>query len=240
MQRASTIYTAALSAIVCAVLLYGCDGSSPTLPSPDGDGEPTAVMITPASAQTLDNGQTVAFSATLQFPGGSSEDATDRVTWHWTGDAAVGSVNEDGLFTAGDECGSGSVVASYGDLQDSVEITVRVLTGLTVTPSNALEMIPGQTQQFTATATYCGETNVDSAPQQATTEDVTDEANWSWTAAASVGSVDEDGTFTAGETEGQGQVRASFGGLTASSGTITVINSGDVPINVSQLEGGSS
>lgn len=239
MQRAS-IYTAALVALVCSVLLYGCDGSSPTLPSPDGGGEPTAVMITPASAQTLDNGQTVAFSATLQFPGGRSEDATDRVTWHWTGDAAVGSVNEDGLFTAGDECGSGSVVASYGDLQDSVEITVRVLTGLTVTPSNALEMIPGQTQQFTATATYCGETNVDSAPQQAATEDVTDEANWSWTAAASVGSVDEDGTFTAGETEGQGQVRASFGGLTASSGTITVINSGDVPINISQREGRNS
>lgn len=239
MQRASTIYAAALVAIACTILLFGCDGTSPTLPSPDGGGDPTAVVIGPLGVQTVESGQTVQLSATMQFPGGRSEDATDKVTWEWTGDPAVGSVSSSGLFTAGDECGSGTIVASYDGLQDSVEITVRVLTGLAVTPAGDREMIPGQTQQFTATATYCGESNVDAQTRQATTEDVTAEAEWSWDGPAGSGSVDEDGTFTAGTTEGEGQVSASFGGLTASSGTITVINSGDVPITISQLEGGN-
>lgn len=233
MQAASRIYTAASVAVVCAVLLYGCGGGG-------GRGNPTEVLITPGSAQVIDGGDSIQLSATVRYADGSTEDVTAQVTWQWTGDAAVGSISNAGLFTAGAECGQGTVVVSYNGLQDSMAFTVRLLTGLTVTPAGGMDLCAGATQQFTATATWCGNADGQAVPEQATTEDVTDEADWSWTGAAGTGSVDTGGTFTAGETEGQGRVRASYGGMSADSGMITVINSGDVPINISQLEGGNS
>ncbi|MEA3402519.1 MAG: hypothetical protein U9R79_14875 [Armatimonadota bacterium] len=218
--------------------MMGCQGAyAPTVPSPNEGGEPTAVSLSPSEAQVVLSGETVQFTATLSLPGDRTEDATEESEWSWTGPAAVGSINSEGLFTAGEECGEGTIVVRYaiedgedgGVLEDTVAVRVRVITGLEVTPAGAMELCAGVTQQFQATLIYCDEDE---------TENVTEQAEWSWTGATGTGGVDASGLFTAGQTEGTGVVRASYADQTASSGTITTINSGDVPITISQSGGG--
>jgi len=98
----------------------------------------------------------------------------------------------------------------------------RVLAGLTVTPAEDMQLCLNGSCQFAAVASYRG-ADGPATGAGLTTEDVTDRAKWTWTGPACAGCVATAGCFTAGGAEGEGRVEASYGGLTASSGTITVV-----------------
>lgn len=111
--------------------------------------------------------------------------------------------------------GGGPTIPSPDDGAD------RVLAGLTVMPAEDMQLCLNGSCQFAAIASY-READGPATAAALTTEDVTARAKWTWTGTTGTGCI-EGGCFTAGSAEGEGRVEASYGGLTASSGTVTVV-----------------
>jgi hypothetical protein len=141
------------------------------------------ISVSPTSV-TLQPGQTRQFSATVT---GSSNTA---VTWTATG----GTVSSGGLFTAGTTTGSNFIVTATSAADStktasaSVIIQPAPVVSVTVSPTSAT-LLPGATQQFTATVTGSSNTAV------------------TWTATG--GNVSSSGLFTAGTTTGGFAVTAT-------------------------------
>ncbi len=114
----------------------------------------TAVLVDPASA-SLVTGDTQQFTATVL--GASGQQIETAVVWTVTG--GIGSVDENGLFTASAP-GSGMVVALAGDKAGTATVEVSPRTGAisgTVTNAETGAGIPG------ATVTADGETTTTDA-----------------------------------------------------------------------------
>jgi hypothetical protein len=175
----------------------------------------TVLALTPTEAAILSVGETIRFSAALEYDDGTSEDVTDRATWAWTGDERAGAVGEAGHFTAGDGFGAGRVTAVHGDFTaESEELTVRNVTVLSLGPSEPASLSAGETVQFSAVLQY----------DDGTSEDVTEQATWTWSGAAEAGTVSATGLFTAEGGFGAGRVMAADGDFIAESGMLTVRN----------------
>ncbi len=146
--------------------------------------EPSAVcqvVVQPDSA-ALRAGMTQEFTALAYDDQGAPVD----VVLTWSADS--GTIDENGLFTAGDTAGLFTVTATAPDGLVSGSAKVNVLpmpATITVTPPN-ITLEPGETQQFTAT----GKTAAD--------QDVTLYPVWS----AEGGTIDQTGFFTAGNDTG--------------------------------------
>src|SRR2546426_5154785 len=90
-----------LHAILVGVLvLCGCGGGSNSAP-PNPQSSVTSISITPTSSNVT-TGQTKQFSATVSGTGNFSQ----AVTWSVAGD---GSIDSNGLFTAGSSSGTATV-----------------------------------------------------------------------------------------------------------------------------------
>ncbi|MCE5250198.1 Ig-like domain-containing protein [bacterium] len=157
----------------------------------------TSITITPASADIL-SGETVQFTATALDADGTAMEA--EISWSVAGD--IGTIDRNGLFTATTP-GSGSVIASSDSVTVEVPVSVvkpaPVLASITITPASA-DILTGETVQFTATAFDADSTAM--------------EAEISWSVAGDIGTIDENGLFTA-TTAGSGSVIASSGAVTA-------------------------
>lgn len=116
---------------------------------------------------------------------------------------------EAGVYTAGDRAGTDTLLLRSRDLgvRGTAQIhVVDTLTSLTVSKAGStaaltsLTVKPGESVQLTVTGSYWNRTALrDLAPV-------------SWTVTGDVGTVDEDGVFTASKTSGSGTITASAGG----------------------------
>ncbi len=176
---------------------------------------PHSLAISPDLPASLLAGQTMQFTATLRYDDGTHEDVTRHATWTWTGDESTGTVSRTGLLTAGGGFGDGLVSASCDGLTaTSAIISVRNTSGLTVKPAQPAVLSGGETLQFRAIISYA----------DGSTEDISEQATWTWSADPDVGSVSDTGLFTAGSGFGVGLVTASYEGESGHSGAITVRN----------------
>ncbi|MFC1490773.1 Ig-like domain-containing protein, partial [Candidatus Latescibacterota bacterium] len=143
---------------------------------------------------------------TQQFTATATDENGNPATVEWAASGGIGNISSSGLFTAGSSAGIGSVTASAVGLSETADVTVTVDPVLTLTPVT-LSIHAGITQQFTATAT-------DENGNPATVE---------WETVETIGSIDENGLFTAGSSAGTGTVTASAVGLTETADvTVTV------------------
>lgn len=188
-------------------------------------GELDSYYVTPTDNLLL-SGATVQLSAsgldTHYYPTSGYE-----VEWEVT--EGGGAVDENGLFTAGTESGTSRVTADDGYASGTVSITT-VSTPDSITLSDestgaavtSLNLDPGGQMDLKASASYRG---LDLTAQ---------DTCFTWTADPAVGTVDENGLFTAGEKSASGTLTVSAGGKTL---TIPVSVAGHVN-TLEDLEGG--
>ncbi len=199
------------------------------------------VVISPGSATVLVGGNQQ-FVAVAQ----DSDNATvDNVTYSWVVVAGGGTIDDAGLFTAGNTTGNFTntvqVTATKGDITKSANATVTVtasglLDHVVISPSSATVLVGGN-QQFVAVA---------QDSDNATVDNVT----YGWAVVAGGGTIDEAGLFTSGNTTGNFtntvQVTATKGDITKTAyATVTVTSSGLLdhvvisPSSASVLVGGN-
>lgn len=188
-------------------------------------GELDSYYVTPTDNLLL-SGAAVQLSAsgldTHYYPTSGYE-----VEWEVT--EGGGTVDENGLFTAGTESGTSRVTADDGYASGTVSITT-VSTPDSITLSDestgaavtSLNLDPGGQMDLKASASY---RSLDLTAQ---------DTCFTWTADPAVGTVDENGLFTAGEKSASGTLTISAGGKTL---TIPVSVAGHVN-TLEDLEGG--
>ena len=182
-------------------LLTACGGDSgkpadPTEPEPP---RAVSILVSPTSATFASIGETTTFSATLTDQYGAAFAGT--VTW--SSDATeVFTVTSGGLVTAAGN-GTGSLRASFQQLNATAQITVRQqVVGLEVSPALDTLFAIGDTVTFSAAAT---DANGHSVADAAVT----------WTSSAPrVATVDVNGLVTA-VGEGRAGITATSGPLSA-------------------------
>jgi hypothetical protein len=168
----------------------------------------TSVVVTPGNATVLVGG-TEQFTATANYSNGSSGIVTSSAIWA-SGDTSVATVSA-GLAT-GVALGNTSITATYGGYSGSAKLNVisgqGAVVSIIVLPESA-SIAVGQSQQFTATATY----------ENGSSGDITSEAIWE------SGNVSVS-TISAGNATGVGVgttgVTAEYGNVTSNTATLTV------------------
>ena len=173
-----------------------------------GDGRPDRLALT-------QDGLTVLTGSSLPLPDAAVLDSGLNVLKEDLDDLTVTSREElgeveDGVYTAGDR--AGTEVLRLRSRELGVEGTAQLhvvdtLTALTVSRQDSqsaltsLSVKPGETVQLSVTGSYWGRTALrDMGPV-------------TWTVEGGVGTVDENGLFTAGANGGSGAITASAGGL---------------------------
>ena len=118
---------------------------------------------------------------------------------------------EGGVYTAGDRAGTDTLRLRSRDLDVEGEAQIHVVDHLTelviskegsASPITSLSVEPGEQVQLAVTGSYWGRTAL---------------RDWTavtWTTEGDVGTVDENGLFTASKTGGTGSITASAGGKT--------------------------
>ena len=167
--------------------------TEPAAPTPDH------IVITPAEAEA-EVGETVAFSAVVY----DADDNELEAVVVWTTDGGIGSIDEAGLFEA-ETAGEGTVTAAVDEVSADAVVTVTepavpVPDHIAVTPVDP-DVEVGDTVEFTAVV-YDVDENVI-------------EIEVTWSTDGDIGSIDEDGLFTA-ESQGMGHVIAQAGDAEAS------------------------
>jgi exopolysaccharide biosynthesis protein len=173
-----------------------------------GDGTPDRLALT-------EDGAVVLAGSSLTLPNTVVLDSGLNTLNQVFSDLTVTSQNqlgtvENGVYTAGTTSGTDTLLLSSEEL--GVEGTgqvhvVNALSSLTIsksgssTPLTALSVKAGESVQLSVTGTYWGRTAL------------RDFGSVTWTVNGDVGSVDENGLFTASETLGSGSLTATAGGL---------------------------
>ena len=170
-------------------------------------GELGSYYVTPSDAMIL-SGSTVQLSAqaldTAYHPMNNTEPVSYSIE---NGDGAV---TADGLFTAGSEIGPTRVTASGGGAEGSAAITVvRTPDSISVSSESSgrtlssLNLAPGEQVDLKAKAVY------------RKLALLSQDSSFTWSCDAAVGTVDENGLFTAGSEGASGSLTVSAGGKSA-------------------------
>jgi uncharacterized protein YjdB len=170
-----------------------------------------SMTLSPANP-AIQPGKTQQFKATGTLGDGSSQDVTSQAAWT-SSSASTATVNSSGLatavavgtttITATITPSSGSSTTSTVTANTTLTVSSTVPTSITIAPANA-SIRSGQTQQYTATATYSDNS----------TKDVTTSTTWSSNSTA-VATISSSGLATAVST-GSTTISASFSGLSVS------------------------
>jgi hypothetical protein len=173
-----------------------------------GSGEMSNLGVFPYDAVVL-AGSAVAFRAAASDETGRPVDIMGELSWGEV--SGLGSINQDGVFTAGRIPGDTMVTASVGGLGSSATVTI-IDTPSTISIRDeetgkkveTLKLLGGDIVNLTASATY-------------RYMDVlcSDDA-FTWSVTGDIGTIDEYGVFTASDTEGRGKIMVSGGDVTAS------------------------
>lgn len=180
-------------------------------------GELGSFYVTPSEALVL-SGTQVQLTATPVDTSYYAMDTTVPVTWSIrNGD---GSVDTNGLFTAGVESGSTQVTATSGTASGYTTMTVvkkpdsiTLSSGASGAAITSLNLEPGGTMDLKASAVY--------HKLAVTSQDTC----YTWTLDPAVGTVDANGVITAGDKTASGNLTVSAGGTTV---TIPVTVAGHV------------
>ena len=170
--------------------------------------EPNGVLdhyyVTPYDSVVLSGAQ-VALKATPVDENGYA--FSDSATVSWSIRNGDGIVDVNGVFTAGSESGTTQVTASTNRAEGSASVTVvktpdsiSVSNQTTGAPVTALALDPQESVDLTASAVWkkIGLTSQDTC--------------YVWSVDPAVGTVDENGVFTAGEKSATGNLTVSAGG----------------------------
>ena len=163
-RRGLTIFGRCAITCAIALLLSSCSGF---FPSKDTI---VSMSISPGGAYVVPNG-VQQFTATATFGDNSTGDVTSSVTW--TSSApTIATVDASGL-ALGVALGSTTITAkSSNNVTATATLTVsnKTITAISIAPQNAtISLATGQTQQFSATATF----------SDGTFADVTTQVTWS-------------------------------------------------------------
>lgn len=198
--------------------------------------EPTGELdhyyVTPYDSIVL-SGTQVPLTATPVDTSGYAFSDSSNITWSISnGD---GLVDADGVFTAGSESGATQVTASSSRAEGSATITVvKTPDSISLTneetgaPVTSLALDPLQTVDLKATSVYRKIT-------------LTSQDNcYTWTAEPSIGTIDENGVFTAADKSVTGNLTVSAGGAYVTipvtvSGRITELDSFETEEGVAAL-----
>jgi Bacterial Ig-like domain (group 2) len=162
----------------------------------------TAIVITPNSV-SLQIGATQQFTATGSYNDGSTANITSSVAWA-SSTPGVASVSAAGVATAV-AAGSAAITAATSGVTGTgpVAVVPRLLTGVSISPTSALNLMMGATQQFTATGTY----------NYGPSGNITNSATWT-SSTPTVATVNAAGLATA-VGSGSTTIMASLGGFSA-------------------------
>jgi 6-phosphogluconolactonase (cycloisomerase 2 family) len=194
--------------VLCFSFLVGCGGSSGvTL---------TSVAVTPASA-SIAAGATQQFTATGMYSDNSTKDLTSSATWA-SATTSVATISGSGLATAV-ATGSTNITATAAGKTSApatLTVTAPTVVSIAVTPATA-SIVVGNTQQFTATATYSDKS----------TKDITSTATWS-SGTTGVATISAAGLAT-GVGAGTSAITAASGGVTSSPAATLTVTATAVP-----------
>jgi len=121
----------------------------------------------------------------------------------WSCDPAIGSVSQQGVFTAAFDTVSGYIYAAVGDIKDSSVVHLTKLSQIQLVP-NPVILQPGQSQQMSATA-YDNYNNIILLQQ----------TDFQWSVTGGLGSITPGGYFTAINT-GNGEIIAEIDSISGS------------------------
>ena len=175
----------------------------------EGDGRPDQLALT-------QNGLTLLTGTSLTLPDAAVLDEGLNLLDRELRDLTITSREdlgevEDGVYTAGDRAGTDTLRLRSRDLDVEGEAQIHVVDHLTelviskegsASPITSLSVEPGEQVQLAVTGSYWGRTAL---------------RDWTavtWTTEGDVGTVDENGLFTASKTGGTGSITASAGGKT--------------------------
>ena len=175
----------------------------------EGDGRPDRLALT-------QNGLTLLTGTSLTLPDAAVLDEGLNLLDRELRDLTITSREdlgevEDGVYTAGDRAGTDTLRLRSRDLDVEGEAQIHVVDHLTelviskegsASPITSLSVEPGEQVQLAVTGSYWGRTAL---------------RDWTavtWTTEGDVGTVDENGLFTASKTGGTGSITASAGGKT--------------------------
>ena len=175
----------------------------------EGDGRPDRLALT-------QNGLTLLTGTSLTLPDAAVLDEGLNLLDRELRDLTITSREdlgevEGGVYTAGDRAGTDTLRLRSRDLDVEGEAQIHVVDHLTelviskegsASPITSLSVEPGEQVQLAVTGSYWGRTAL---------------RDWTavtWTTEGDVGTVDENGLFTASKTGGTGSITASAGGKT--------------------------
>lgn len=115
----------------------------------------TDLSISPATGTALAPGQSRQFTRSVTWSDGATRAAT--VTYS-VSNAGAGTINSNGLFTAGQLAGTFSIIASCAcggvtPLADTAQVVIASLSSLAISP-RTVTVAPGGTQAFSASALW--------------------------------------------------------------------------------------
>jgi hypothetical protein len=167
----------------------------------------SSIAVTPTNP-SIAAGATQQFTATSTYSDGSTRNVSSTATWTTT-TASVATISSSGLATAV-ATGSSVITAAVGSISGTTTLTVPPqVTSIAIAPATA-GTYTGDTDQFTATATY----------SNGSTANVTSTVSWTSTN-TSVATISTSGLAT-GLAAGTSAVTASLGGVTSAAVTLTV------------------
>lgn len=182
--------------------------------------EPAKLAVMPNAERIL---QGSSFAFTAAGVDGNGHPAAYPGALQWQVDPALGTVNDQGLFTAGSTAGKGTVTAIAGSVQGAGEIeVVDTLTELRF-PDTIKTYTSGQKAQLSVKALRSGQVI------QA------DNHSFEWRTEGEIGTVDENGWFQATNENGKsGKIYVKYGSVEAS----FEVNVGLPPVMLEDFESG--
>lgn len=127
--------------------------------------------------------------------------AADSLQWRC--ESRLGSINNSGLFTAGQKSDSGYVFAVHGSVRDSTRVYITRMASIELLPNPVILKV-GESQTIIPTARDEYRNVITLAASQ-----------YQWAVTGEIGAISNDGIFTAAQ-KGQGQVIASFQSIVGS------------------------
>ena len=168
----------------------------------DPTGKAASLYVTPSSLTLLAGAATQCTATAMDSGWYPMKTLPGTVTWSTQG----GTVSDSGLFTAPARTGTYTVTAASGGVSGSTRIqvydtpdSIYVTNAATGKNVSSLTLTPGQTVDLNAAASYrtVGLTGGDNC--------------FTWTTDPSVGTITEEGIFTAGDLSGSGKIKVAAG-----------------------------
>jgi trimeric autotransporter adhesin len=170
-----------------------------------------SIAVSPSNP-SMNQSQTMQFTATGTYSDGSTKNITSTVTWT-SSNTSVATIGVNSGLATGISAGTSLITATLGSVvsaSDTCTVKVVALQSIAVSPSSP-SISQSQTQQFTATGTY----------SDGSSKDIT--ASVSWTSSnTGVATIGVNSGLATGVSAGTSQITATLGNVASLSNTLAV------------------